>query len=540
MSATSRRARSCLLLLALGTILSAWGTDGSAGGVAGELIAGRALYLEGRRSDGTPLHAHGHGGLLLTGSHAACVNCHRPSGLGSTEGRSYIPAITGDVLMQAMSPGKGPSATGVGRPAYTPTTWQNALRTGIDPGGRRLDVLMPRYDLSAEEARALLRYLADLGRVHPEVPETGPLHFATVVTPGVSTSSRKAMVEVLQACFAEHNAGPPEERGRRKLAPEMIVPQPRTWQLHVWETHGEEEEWESQLARFAAQQPVFALVGGMGAGAWSPVHRFCERSQRPCLFPHLEVPVESPGTFYSVYFSKSVLLEAALIARHLAALPARSRVVQVVRGSDRSALAAAAALARLLDRAQVPHEELELPPLSGVARAALPASEPEDALVLWLRPGDLQQIAGAPVPAGQVFLSATLADPDAIALSHEWKARALMAYPFELPDLRAERTRRLHEWLRNKGLGNDSERIRSDALLACTALRRAMQDAQGRLGPAYLIEKLEANIERWPAAGLYPRLALGPGQRFASKTGYLVRLPQDSGQLEVAAERIAP
>jgi hypothetical protein len=526
--------------LAVGGFVSAAVAADTESHGARELAAGRALYMEGRRADGTPLQGRGYGGMLLSGSQAACVNCHRPSGLGSTEGRSYIPAITADMLLEAMPPGQGPSATGVGRPAYSPATLQSALRTGVDPGGRALGVLMPRYELSAEEVRALLRYLADRGQAPLGVPETGPLHFATVIAPGVPPSHRKAMVEVLHACFAEHNAGRPDERGRRKLATHMTLQQPSAWQLHVWELHGQEGQWEAQLARLAAQQPVFALVGGLGGGTWSPVHRFCERSQRPCLFPHLEVPVDSPGALYSVYLSRAVLLESALIAQHLSAVPTSRPVVQVVRSSDRAAMEAAAALARLLDAARVPHELVQLKePLPSAGQ--LPAASKADSLfVLWLRSGDLQRFAAAAPPPAQVFVSATLAGQDAVPLPPDWKARALMAYPFELPALRADRTRRLHEWLRSKGLGKDSERIRSDALLACTALRSGMQDAQGRLGADYLVEKLEANIERWGITGLYPRLALGPGQRFASKTGYLVRFTQDSGQLAAAGERLAP
>lgn len=541
MSTSSRLALGMLLSgLVLASVAPAGAADQPRRHAGGELAAGRSLYMEGRRADGTPLRARSHGGMLLTGSQAACVNCHRPSGMGSTEGRSYIPPITGETLMQTMPPGKGSSAAGLGRPAYNAETLQGALGSGVDPAGRALDVLMPRYELRPEETAALLRYLADLGQARAAVPETGPLHFATVIAPGVPPAGRRAMVEVLQACFAEHNAGAPAERGRRKLAALMTLRRPRSWQLHVWQLQGQEREWEAQLARFAAQQPVFGLVGGIGAGAWSPVHRFCERSQRPCVFPHLEVPVESPGAFYSVYLSRAVLLEAALIARQLAASPEGRRVVQVVRRTDRSSIDAAAALARLLDAARVAHELVPLDEQATGAGRSPAAGRGQDAFVLWLRPDDLRRFAAAAAPPAQVFLSATLAAQDAVELPDAWKARALMAYPFELPELRSERTRRLHDWLRGKVLGTDAERIRSDAFLACSALRRAMQDAEGRLGPEYVVEKLEGNMERWPDTGLYPRLALGPGQRFASKTGYLVRFEHGSPRLAATAERSAP
>src|SRR5205085_5224300 len=75
------------------------GTDTAAGLRDADAIAqGRALYLEGRRLDGTPLRATRAGGLLLAGQQAACVNCHRRSAMGGAEGRSYIPPITSDTL----------------------------------------------------------------------------------------------------------------------------------------------------------------------------------------------------------------------------------------------------------------------------------------------------------------------------------------------------------------------------------------------------------------------------------------------------------
>jgi hypothetical protein len=41
--------------------------------------------------------------------------------------------------------------------------------------------------------------------------------------------------------------------------------------------------------------------------------------------------------------------------------------------------------------------------------------------------------------------------------------------------------------------------------------------------PDYLIERLEDTVEHRLVTGYYPRLALGPHQRFASKGGFLTR-----------------
>jgi len=43
------------------------------------------------------------GGAPVEGSDAACVNCHRRSGLGASEGRGFIPPITGQFLFHQQS-----------------------------------------------------------------------------------------------------------------------------------------------------------------------------------------------------------------------------------------------------------------------------------------------------------------------------------------------------------------------------------------------------------------------------------------------------
>jgi mono/diheme cytochrome c family protein len=507
---------------------------------AGELLAqGRALYLEGRRADGSPLAAERAGGLALTGSAAACVSCHRRSGMGGMEGRTYIPPVTAEALFTAMPRGKGASAIGDGRPAYGEESLEHALRDGIDPSGRPLDYLMPRYHLSGEEARALAAYLGTL----PEAPAagSGALHFATVIAPDVPAEQGQAMTRVLQACFDEHNAGPQAERGRKKLAPGMSQREGRPWQLHVWTLQGPQETWGKQLAQHATEQPVFALVGGVGGAQWGPVDGFCERSGVPCVFPHLEAAGADATGFYPLYLGKGALLEAGLIARQIGQDPGTAgRVVQVLREHDGAAEAAAAALRRSLAEQGVATRELRLSPQARVSAEALAPVQAQDKLVLWLRPQDLQALEGITPAGAQVFVSATLAGRDEVPLSAAWKARTLMAYPFELPQQRAGRVAAMRQWLHERGVPLTDERVQADAFVACKALRRAMLDAQDHLGRDYLVERIENDMERTTAVGLYPRLALGIGQRFASKTGYLVRFDEGQGGLVPVGERIAP
>jgi cytochrome c553 len=67
--------------------------------------AGYAIYREGKLSSGGPLRAQREHGVKIEGAAAACVNCHRRSGLGTNEGRITIPPVTGKYLFH---PGERP------------------------------------------------------------------------------------------------------------------------------------------------------------------------------------------------------------------------------------------------------------------------------------------------------------------------------------------------------------------------------------------------------------------------------------------------
>src|SRR3974390_1022241 len=63
--------------------------------------AGESIYLRGVIGSGTPpAGTRARAGNTTQGADAACVNCHQRSGLGSTEGKTVIPPITGDYLFQ--------------------------------------------------------------------------------------------------------------------------------------------------------------------------------------------------------------------------------------------------------------------------------------------------------------------------------------------------------------------------------------------------------------------------------------------------------
>ena len=106
---------------------------------------GEQLYREGRRADGAPLQALREHGLTVSGRDAACIQCHRASGMGGAEGSSRVPPIVGARLDAPGQAGPGTRARvapglqrqppgGEQRPAYDRGHLARALTAGVDAG----------------------------------------------------------------------------------------------------------------------------------------------------------------------------------------------------------------------------------------------------------------------------------------------------------------------------------------------------------------------------------------------------------------------
>jgi hypothetical protein len=514
--------------------------------------AGQAIYLRGVLGSGAPLAGDRGSGFVTTGADAACVNCHQRSGLGMVEGRVSIPPITGDYLFRSRAPEAGqrvlPYVESLhgDRDPYTDATLARAIREGVDSQGRPLSEVMPRFALSAEDMAALIAYLRKLDvRQIPGVTDT-VLHFATIITPDADPVRRRGVLDVLEAYFAQKNRAPlkpsppMQTSGKTHYAKSMYMAN-RRWQLHVWELTGPASTWRAQLERRLAAEPVYAVVSGLGGSTWGPVHAFCEENAIPCLLPNVEVPVVAERDFYPLYFSRGVVLEAELIARAaLASDPRPEAVEQVYRAGD-SGAPAAAALSALLRGTGVDVHATVLPARAGerevgkaLRRAARRADAAGRALVLWLRPADLAALADVPVGAAHVYLSGLMGGLERAQLPTEWRGRARMTYPFDLPDRRGVRLDYPLGWFSFTHIPLVAEQVQTDTYLACSLLADVLNRMSDNFARPYLIEQLQGLLEHRLITGYYPRLSLASSQRFASKGGFVVRFRDAAGPALVA------
>jgi hypothetical protein len=501
---------------------------------------GESIYRLGVLGSGAPLEAaRGGGGLKTRGAEAACVNCHRHSGLGTIEGAVRIPPITGRYLFQPRhlthDEAELPYLANAhaNREPYTEAKLALAIREGVDSTGRPMSDLMPRFALDDADMAALIGYLKNIDV--STVPGVTPtlLHFASIITPDADPQKRSGMLDVLQHYFAEKNAFPlpPSPRMRssgKTLYAKSMYHANRHWELHVWQLTGPAQTWEAQLKKHLSEQPVLAAVSGLSGSNWAPVHHFCEREALPCLFPNVEVPVVADHDFYSIYFTQGVSLEAALIAKKMSD-PADGRpvktVLQIYRAGDSGEAGVQALEGALVQQGIAAHRTAL--PVGGqgpALQAALHNAVSADALVLWLRPSDIAALGAAPPAKVSVYMSGLLGGLARAPLPPSWRDRTLIAYPYDLPERSQVRLEYPLRWFSIQHIPLVAEQVQVDTYLACGFLAETVGQMADNVVPDYLVERLEEIIEHRVMTGNYPRLALAEGQRFASKGGYMVRL----------------
>ena len=414
----------------------------------GGLVAGERMYRQGVLPSGEAMRASVHGSEDVPGTTFACVSCHMRSGLGYVEEGLTTPAVNGPKLRSprhrnfpnmteeeraSLLPAR--FRTPPLRPGYTAASLAKALREGVDPAGRALDPVMPRYAIGDPDAAALFEYLGQLSTTYsPGVTDTN-IALATVITEEVPPADQEAMFATLEASIRRHNNVLYNHGSLGALVSSRETDLSRRRRtLSRWLLRGPPETWRAQLEAHYRADPVFALVGGTSTLSWEPVHRFCESTRLPCILPVTDLPVISDSDVYTLYFSRGYHQEGEAAARFLDA-GAVKEVVQVVDGSDDArALAAGfdgewSRLGRPAARTLHvdPHTQAGVPALS---------TGPDATVLLWTGAGDhdllASWLAGAARPS-RVVMSATRLGPSLWSLPVAARAITYLTYPYRQP-----------------------------------------------------------------------------------------------------------
>ncbi len=265
--------------------------------------AGQQIYLHGKDLDGNPITASVNG--MESSSPLACVNCHRESGLGTSESGKTIPPVSwrflaGDQQRTVDSQYQGLLAP---RPVYDARLLHQILTTGVDFGGNSIDSWMPRYQISESQTEQLIEYLKRLYPADDPGINEDSISIATIVDPRIEPHVREQHIQFLSGLFGLKNSPTRRELKRKKFAPVYKAPQfeaYREWELSVWELPQDPEQWEQKLNQYYRQQPAFVVLAPMVKDNYAAVQRFCGAQQLPCLFA--QGNGEFGGDYYNYVF----------------------------------------------------------------------------------------------------------------------------------------------------------------------------------------------------------------------------------------------
>lgn len=497
-----------------------------------QLAEGRSLFKTGLPTDGSSVTAMSQG-QPLPGELFACANCHRHSGLGTSEGGFQVPDITGPTLFAPIEVKQrelyAERTEGFyTRPAYTRETLQVAITQGISSNGKVFSKIMPRYQLSQTQIDALIEYLNTLDYSTPPGVSADNLQLATIVTEGTSKEKKLALINTLNQYFKEKNAQTRHEVRRVKFSPwhkDWQYDNYRHWELNVWELKGKPSTWTEQLQRYYDANPVFAVLGGTSHLNWEPISSFCETQTLPCLFPDTDLPSTKPG-HYSIYFSAGMGLETRRVVYFLKKNSQYRKIIQVTGVDIRAEFAANDLKNRV---AKLKNKVItETKTLSGFLNEPSRTSENNKSIlyILWLTDSELKQWPGKTnLVDSRVMFSSTLLNRQPDRVPQTLRQQSWLIHPYSLPESQGHRIRS-KAWLHARGIVTPFKKLQSNTYLALSVLTESMMHIRSNFSQDYLIERIEHMLENSPETSVYQRLSLAPGQRFASKGSYLIPLSQ--------------
>lgn len=480
----------------------------TAAAIESDVEKGRRIYMQGILPSGAPLQAM-RAGDSYSGKQAACVSCHRPSGMGSVEGDIEVPPITGNylyrtgnLLLTTMDPRSGKRFNQAHEP-YTDTTLGIAISRGQHISGRKMSELMPRYELKLEDLSALTAYLKQLSQDYSPGATKDKIKFATVITADTDPEKRRILLNTLERSIKQKNSTTvvgSKRTGRRHMvtAAEMVLGTERNWELQVWDLTGRPETWRAQLDAYYQKSPVFALLSGATGSTWQPVHEFCEQSHVPCWLPSVALPVEAGDSFYSLYFQRGVKLEADVLAKYLTD-DSKQMPRQIVQIYHQDALGngASSALTNAFKSKGIKVENRPLVQADSASFSALLADlNEQDAVMLWLDSADLSLLDQVPPTKAAVYLSGRLAGAEKTSLASSWKQTANMIYPYELPDKRQVNLNYFHRWARFSHVEIEDEPLQAEVYFATEFLSETMTEMLDNLYRDYLMERAESMLSR--------------------------------------------
>jgi len=505
------------------------------------ILAGKEIYRHGKLLSGDNLVATTIGDVKLNGEQAACVNCHRHSGLGSTEGSTIAPAITGEILFSEhkikahrYQPNTKQSSSSLDRPAYTKDALRNTLLSGVDVNGVALNRLMPHYAFSNEDYENLHAYLNSLS-INDDGVTDSTLHIATIIDERVSPKKISTLLHTLERYLSDLNSNSRHEAERSAQAPiqkEWQYQGYRTLKLHVWKLSGEPETWQQQLEQHYRKTPVFAVATGISKDSWKSVDAFCNKKELPCILPTIKTPGYSINNFYTLYYNAGPYNDASVIANYYNNSDNETLAENILQLHDTSSYSIVAndtLLQGISSNANISINSIALDSSFNAEKLRSQLDNKKSTVMVWAKTLNSEMIDALSENKNSiqsVFIPYYLATSmDTRKAIESIGIPVLTAYPFVNPDSEVRATIRSSLWARSRKIDLSEKEVFTNTFTAINLLVDAIKHVRSHFNRAYIIELLEHMLDKAVLTGMYPKLSIGPGQRYSSRGGFIMKVP---------------
>jgi hypothetical protein len=316
------------------------------------------------------------------------------------------------------------------------------------------------------------------------------------------------------------------------------------------------------LEEYYGKEPVFALLGGLSATDWRPVHDFCERNRIPGLLPVTDLPVISETDWYTLYFNKGVYQEGDAVARYLAGSVepvVDDKVLQVVEDSPLARAAASGYSVAWKELGRRASETFLLQPGEQISHKLLEKiaeQKKAEIIILWTSDNTisaLDSFTRSGHGLRKLFVSSTMLKNDLWSLSEKARDFTYISYPYRLDGGNDLYTVNSKSWLKKRNLPLSAKRIATrifslsnvllepfmvvkrdfnpnglgDGLVTMENQYEMLMHVKRNYFRDYLMDLIGMFSDRQSID--YERLSFGPSQRYISKGCYIVQLASGTG-----------
>ena len=490
---------------------------------------GRSLYLRGTTADGREVTAL-MGEIDVPASTLTCAGCHGVKGEGKTEGGVTAGNLTWQHLVK---PYGHTHPTGRKHGPFSEATFASAVLGGTDPSGNSLLVAMPRYKLSPADLADLVAYLKRIETDRdPGLTETSVRVGTLLPQAPALAESGQAMRDVIAAYFEEVN-------GRGGIYSRRI-------ELRGARGGADAAATAAGLKRLLAEEQVFALVGGVTAGADEELARVAGEEEVPFVGPSTLLPdARTPPNRYVFYLLPGLREQARALVNFAAARPGLKQARAAVVYSEGEINSAAAS--GIEDQAKkvgwtpvvkVPYT----PGKTDAAQLVASLREQKVDAVFFAAAGAEKAFAQEAGRAGwtpSLFLVGVLAGrdftPDAVPPA--FKDKVFLGFPTVPGDITPAAFAEFRALLAKYKVAPRHTAAQLSAFAAARVFVEGLQRAGREVSREKLVTALEGLYQY--ETGVTPRLTFGPNRRVGARGAHIVSIDTEKKQYVSAGEWVA-